>query len=59
VISLKRTVGGRGPNLQHQMSASSWPAHVLLCVHSPVQQPLHGASVIAIEIGSSWRRAVA
>ena len=24
------------------MGASWWPAHVLLCVHSPVQQPLHG-----------------
>jgi hypothetical protein len=42
VIPLKRPVGGRGSNLQHQMSASGRPAHVLLCVHSPVQQPLHG-----------------
>jgi hypothetical protein len=25
------------------MSASWRPAHVPLCVHSPVQQPLHGA----------------
>jgi hypothetical protein len=42
VIALKRPVGGRGPNLQYQMSASRRPAHVLLCVHSPMQQPLHG-----------------
>ena len=42
VISAKRPVYDRGPDLQHQMGAPGRPAHVLLCVHSPVQQPLFG-----------------
>ena len=37
VIPLKRSVGGRGPNLQHQMSPLRRPGHVLLRVHRPVR----------------------
>jgi len=42
MIAIKRPIGGRGPNLQHQMSASWRPVHVLPGFHSPVQQPLYG-----------------
>ena len=43
IIPVERTVHNRGPNFQHQMSAPRRPPHLLLGVHSPMQQPLHRA----------------
>jgi hypothetical protein len=43
MVSVERTVHDGGSHLQHQMSAPQRPAHPLLRIHSPVQQPLHRA----------------
>ena len=45
MVSVERTVHDGGSHLQHQMSAPRRPAHLLLSIHSPVQQPLHRALV--------------
>jgi transposase len=42
-IPVERAVHDGGPNFQHQMSAPRRPAHLLLGIHSPMQQPLHRA----------------
>ncbi len=43
IIPAERAVHDGGPDFQHQMSASRRPAHLLLSIHSPMQQPLHRA----------------
>ena len=43
MVPVERAVHDGGPHFQHQMSASRRPAHLLLCIHSPMQQPLHRA----------------
>jgi hypothetical protein len=43
MVPVERTVHDGGPDFQHQMSASRRPAHLLLGIHSPMQQPLHRA----------------
>ena len=43
VIPVERTAHDGGPDFEHQMSAPRRPAHLLLGIHSPMQQPLHRA----------------
>jgi hypothetical protein len=43
IIPVERTVHDGSPNFQHQMGAPRRPAHLLLGIHSPIQQPLHRA----------------
>jgi hypothetical protein len=43
MVAIERPVHGGGARLQHQMCAPRRPAHLLLCIHSSVQQPLHRA----------------
>ncbi len=43
IIPVERTVHDAGPDFQHQMSTPRRPAHLLLGIHSPMQQPLHRA----------------
>ena len=43
IIPVKRAVHDGGPDFQHQMSAPRRPSHLLLGIHSPMQQPLHSA----------------
>jgi hypothetical protein len=43
IVPVERAVHDGGPDFQHQMSAPRRPAHLLLGIHSPMQQPLHRA----------------
>ena len=43
MVSVERAVYAGGSDFQHQMSAPQRPAHLLLGIHSPMQQPLHRA----------------
>ena len=43
MILFEGTVRHRASNLEHQMCASWRPTHLLLGVHSAMQQPLHRA----------------
>jgi hypothetical protein len=43
IIAAERSIHGGGPYFQHQMGAPRRPAHLLLSIHSPMQQPLHRA----------------
>ncbi len=43
IIPAEGAVDDGGPDFQHQMSAFRRPAHLLLGIHSPMQQPLHRA----------------
>jgi hypothetical protein len=43
VVPVERAVHCRGWDFQHQMSAPRRPSHLLLSIHSAVQQPLHRA----------------
>ena len=43
IIPVECSVHDGGPDFQHQMSAPRRPAHLLLGMHSPMQQPLHRA----------------
>ena len=46
VVPLERAVHRGGSYFQHQMSALRGPAHLLLSVHSAVQQPLSMVSIV-------------
>src|SRR5471030_202560 len=43
IIPAERAVHDGAPDFQHQMSAPRRPAHLLLGIHSPMQEPLHRA----------------
>ena len=43
MVPVECAVHDCGSDLENQMSATWRPTHLLLCVHSPMQQPLHGA----------------
>ena len=43
MVPVERSVHDRGSHLQHQMGTPRRPAHLLLSVHSEVQQPLNRA----------------
>jgi hypothetical protein len=53
MIFVEGSVDDRGSDLEHQMRASRRPTHLLIGTHPAVQQPLHRALVVAVEIGSS------
>jgi len=43
MVPVERTVHDGGSHLPHQLSAPRRPSHLLLSIHSPMQQPLHRA----------------
>lgn len=43
IVAVERTVHDGGPDFRHQMRASRIPTHLLLSIHSSIQQPLHRA----------------
>jgi hypothetical protein len=43
MVPVERAVGDRGSYFQHQVGAPRRPAHLLLSVHSAMQQRLHRA----------------
>jgi hypothetical protein len=59
MILLEGAVHYRASNLEHQMCPTWRPPHLLLRVHPAMQEPLYRTSVVAVEIGSLRRRAVA
>ena len=57
MVSGEPAVQDGGSHFQYQIRAHRRSALLLVSIHSPMRQPLHGAnSVIAVEIGSSRRR---